>query len=225
MGTIYILENKVDGKCYVGQTTKIFKDRFKQHQIAPLYIGRALRKYGIENFEIILLENVPEEELDYWETHYIKECNSISPNGYNFDSGGNKNKHRCEETRKKISESNKGKIFSEEYKKKLSEAHKGKKRPPFTEEAKKKMSEIKKKAKIIPPSWKGKRHSEETKKKMSEVQKGHSVSKETKTKIIEARKSQFPPMKGKHHTEETKEKIRQSLKNKKLDKVQPITHI
>jgi group I intron endonuclease len=102
MGIIYILENKVTGKYYVGQTTKTFKCRFRQHQHSNSCVGKALCKYGSNNFNKILLEGVPNEELDYWEMHYINECKSISPNGYNLDSGGHKNKHIHKEHKEKL---------------------------------------------------------------------------------------------------------------------------
>ena len=34
MGTIYILQNKVNGKCYVGQTIRPFNKRFREHNRA-----------------------------------------------------------------------------------------------------------------------------------------------------------------------------------------------
>ena len=158
MGTIYILENKVNGKCYIGQTTQNFKKRFRKHCQSHSYIGNALRRYGIDNFNKLLLENVPEEELNYWEIHYIQECNSISPNGYNLTYGGDKpptcigntwniGKIHTKEHNKKISESNKGRISgmkdkhqSEEAKKKISIGNKGK---TLTEENKKNISKSK----------------------------------------------------------------------------------
>lgn len=155
MGTIYILENKVNGKYYVGQTTQVFYKRMREHcKNKKFYIGNALRKYGEENFSKLLLENVPDEELNYWEIHYIQECNSVSPFGYNLTYGGESGR-KSEETRKKMSEEHKGeknhmfgKHPTEEYKKKLSEAHKGQipwnKGKRYTEEDKLKMSRYKK---------------------------------------------------------------------------------
>ena len=58
MKTIYKIENKVNGKLYIGQTINQIKIRFKKHlaqincknQCSALY--SAIRKYGKENFEI-----------------------------------------------------------------------------------------------------------------------------------------------------------------------------
>ena len=42
MGIIYILENKINGKHYVGQTIQTFNERFNGHKSADLYIDKAL---------------------------------------------------------------------------------------------------------------------------------------------------------------------------------------
>ena len=137
MNIIYILENKINKKCYVGQTIQDFKDRLLAHKSEARLnrrknlIGNAIRKYGIENFNITTM-TCKEEHLDWMEVEWIKELNSLAPNGYNLDTGGNKNKHASDETREKISKSklgnhvNKGIPKSEEHKKKLSEVKKGK---------------------------------------------------------------------------------------------------
>jgi group I intron endonuclease len=106
---IYILENKINNKCYVGQTIN-FKSRLRQHKYSNSFVGKAIKKYGIKNFGVILIENIEENKLDELEAEYIKKYNSILPNGYNCDTGGHKNKHQLEETKRKISEKNKGKL-------------------------------------------------------------------------------------------------------------------
>jgi group I intron endonuclease len=182
MGTIYILENKINGMKYVGQTIN-FKKRLKKHLNDSMFIGRALQKYGIDNFDKLLLEEVPEEELDYWETYYIRECNSIYPNGYNLESGGNKNKHVHEETKKKISKTETGRPspmknrhHTEEARKKISEAGKG---AIFSKERKEKIrkSKLGKPCpsyvkKLISETTKGRKRTEEFKRKISKVTKG-----------------------------------------------------
>jgi group I intron endonuclease len=187
MGIIYIFTFP-NGKQYVGQTVNTVKERLQKHKKSKYAIGNAMRKYGMNSFSRLLLNDVPEEELDYWEEYYIKECNSLSPNGYNLDTGGNKNKHASDETRKKISLSqigghkNKGRIKPEEERKHLSEINKGK------------------------VTWmKGKRHTEEAKKKQSESHKG----------IFSGENH---PMYGKHHREESLKKISVALKGKPWSK-------
>jgi group I intron endonuclease len=230
MGIIYILENKINGKHYVGQTVKKFKYRFSSHKEDNLLVDRAIRKYGEENFEKLIVENVPEEELDYWESYYIKACNSLFPNGYNLLDGGSSNKHLLEETKKKISETQKGKRcgelnhffgkhHTEETKKKISKANKGKtawlKGSHLTEETKKKISETQKGKRCGELNhFFGKHHTEETKKKISETNKGRKHTKETIKKMSESRKGEKNPNFGKSMSKEQKKKISISQKER-----------
>lgn len=56
-------------------------------------IHQAIRKYGIENFKIEILEdNIPDDIVDKKEQNYIKSYNTMSPNGYNLTEGGVANK-------------------------------------------------------------------------------------------------------------------------------------
>ena len=129
MGTIYILTNKINNKVYVGQTTQSFNKRFKVHKCSKTAVGNALRKYGVDNFKTTILENIEEKYLDDCEREFIKEYNSLAPNGYNLSSGGDsptRGRHLSEETKRKISESNKGKHYqTEEIRRKISNASKG----------------------------------------------------------------------------------------------------
>ena len=144
--------------CHIGQTKGTLSDRIIQHyKEKKSYIGRALRKYGKENFSwYILCECSSKKELDDREKFYIQEYNTRI-NGYNLTNGGD-GVHGwvpSEETRKKISEANKGQIpwikgkhQTKDHIKKRIEATrrklKGRKRKPFSEETRKKMSEARK---------------------------------------------------------------------------------
>lgn len=92
MAYIYQITNKINGKIYIGKTEHSIEKRFKEHctdafkdrnEKRPLYA--AMRKYGIENFEISLLEetNNPEEREVYW----IEQKRSFKF-GYNATLGG-----------------------------------------------------------------------------------------------------------------------------------------
>ena len=91
-GKIYCIINKVNGKEYVGKTTISLNKRFSQHcherfrsSNRPLY--RAMNKYGIENFSIILLENCDIEKLAEREQYWI-ELKKTHYDGYNATLGG-----------------------------------------------------------------------------------------------------------------------------------------
>ena len=93
---IYKITNKVNNKIYVGQSIDII-ERWKQHGYKAFNsnekayssaIHMAFRKYGIENFELEILEECEIKNLDEREQYWIKELNSMSPNGYNILPGG-----------------------------------------------------------------------------------------------------------------------------------------
>jgi group I intron endonuclease len=108
---IYKLINKVNNKIYIGQTRSSIKKRFSQHCETrnKTAIGLAIKKYGVDNFEYaVLYENIETlEELNKKEIECIKLYNSISPNGYNIESGG-KVIFANAESREKISKALKG---------------------------------------------------------------------------------------------------------------------
>ena len=97
MAYIYQIINNINGKIYIGKTEFSIEKRFKEHckdafkrenEKRPLYA--AMRKYGIENFEISLIEETdnPEEREIYW----IEQKRSFK-NGYNATKGGDGKKY------------------------------------------------------------------------------------------------------------------------------------
>lgn len=139
MGYIYKIVNKIDGNIYIGQTIQDLDERWKQH-CKPTsncrYLKSAIKKYGIDNFIFKLICICFDDDLNKYESMFIKQYNTIVPNGYNLREGGNSSKHN-EETKKKISERLKnrtdlvhskpqlGKPHSEEVKRKISNSLKG----------------------------------------------------------------------------------------------------
>lgn len=146
---IYKITNKVNGKIYIGQTINKPEDRFKAHikearNNNQNYLYRAMRKYGIENFELEVIDEAKSiDELNCLEEYYISKFNSTdSEIGYNMHLGGNNNimfspiikEHHAEKLRDpnvrlKISNSlkeyRKSNPFSEEHRKNLSAAMMG----------------------------------------------------------------------------------------------------
>lgn len=109
---VYLITNLINNKKYVGYTQKSLEERIKIHvyksnsKLNKHYfylLPMAIRKYGIDNFksEIIYetddLNDVLEKEI-----YFIKELNTISPNGYNLTEGGNGG-IQSDETKIKIS--------------------------------------------------------------------------------------------------------------------------
>jgi group I intron endonuclease len=182
MGWIYILENKINHKLYVGQTTnkrvmrrvlRHFSNSFNKNKKNNV-INKAIKKYNFANFKIYNF-NVPNFLLDYFEVNMIKNLNTQVPNGYNLESGGHKNKKLSESTKKKLREINLGKkspILSEEAKKRISIKNKGKNNGMYGKKS----------------PMKGKSHTQKTKDKISFSQKGRKLSEKTKLKMSISRK-------------------------------------
>ena len=93
-GIIYKFTNKINNKIYIGQTTQTLEQRINKHlqQLNDeTYFHRALKKYGIDNFNIEIIEqSIPLNELDNREIYWIKYYNSYytSNQGYNLTKGG-----------------------------------------------------------------------------------------------------------------------------------------
>ena len=102
---VYKITNKVNGKIYIGQTTRRLKTRWNGH-ISKSYsktgspLHAAIKKYKKENFTIEIIKHCSSRgELNMEEIRLIKEHNSLTPNGYNILKGGSyhpikKNKKR-----------------------------------------------------------------------------------------------------------------------------------
>jgi group I intron endonuclease len=128
---IYCYENKMNGKIYIGQTNNIVKR--KSSHITDIRgnmpIDKAIRKYGIQNFDFNVLKIVDTHfEADQEEIFWIAEMRRIlgENNVYNISDGGTTGML--------------GKKCSDEHKQKVSAALKGKAKPPRTEEHSKNLS-------------------------------------------------------------------------------------
>lgn len=109
---IYKIKNKINNKEYIGQTTKNIYERFNEHCHGSsncVLLKKAIRKYSRENFEVKQLENCSNlDQLNEREEFWIKELNSLAPNGYNLMTGGAAPKH-SEITKQKMSVTRRGK--------------------------------------------------------------------------------------------------------------------
>lgn len=108
VGHIYLITNTTTKKCYVGQTVSHRKNRnkyrpfgyqgrFKDHISEALcntkkkqctYLNNSIRQYGKEAFTVELITECSKDELDIMEELYIKQYNTLYPNGYNLTKGG-----------------------------------------------------------------------------------------------------------------------------------------
>ena len=110
MGYIYMLENKINGKIYIGQTFRPIQTRLEEHRTGKssgcVAIYNAIKFHGWENFDKDWYE-CPDEDLNKHEELMIEVLGTLSPCGYNLREGGGNGKP-SDETRKKMSEAHAG---------------------------------------------------------------------------------------------------------------------
>lgn len=181
-GTIYMLKNKVNGKIYIGQTTRELSSRIYEHKRcrkSNSHLSSAIMKYGFDNFEVITLDTATTiQELNEKEYNYIKQYNSTDKTiGYNIEQGG-RNSLISDETKDKMSKSRTGIKQSAEWianktssKGSIEALKYGR---PKTDEQKKYLSEN------SPKYWQGKKRDEETVRKMTETKKAKGITEKQK---------------------------------------------
>ena len=210
---IYKVQNLKNGKIYIGQTTKTLEWRWKHHCNAKsccTYLSNAIKKYGVENFVVEQIDSArTQKELNEKERYWIKQYNSLAPNGYNLTTGG---EHP---------------IVTDVTKKILSDQRKGKRPHAFDENFRKKISEFAKtRTGVKNPNF-GNKWTDEQKKRMSEInkgcvspRKGVKLSEETKLKVSLSLKGKYAGEKshnwGKPRSDETKRKLSLANMNKRM---------
>ena len=164
-GYIYRITDLTNGKCYIGQ------HKYDKPMLDPKYHGSScilknqIKKHPENFLEDLIFIAATLDELNYFETYFIEHLNTLHPNGYNLNTGGDQ-RSASDEFKSKMRAIQTGKPRSEETKKKISDSLKGHKR---SEETRQKMSD----------AQKGKNVSEETRQKMSDAQKGKRCGEES----------------------------------------------
>ena len=144
---IYKITNLLNNNIYIGQELQYHPDYFG----SGLLIKRAIKKYGIKNFNKEIIETCESRtELDDKEIYWISHYNSIAPNGYNICKGGNGGDTFSNNPRK------------EQIRQSMSKRYIGKNNPMYgrrhTQKAKKQISKNKKGQRKGIPTWnKGKK--------------------------------------------------------------------
>ncbi len=101
-----MISNNFDDMCYIGQTTLELRVRWNCHKDSMRKVERyrngeavnnpdiyshmynSMIKHGLANFKIEVMVYLDNEDLDTTEIAFIKEYNTLSPNGYNLAAGG-----------------------------------------------------------------------------------------------------------------------------------------
>lgn len=131
-GIVYVIENKINNTKYIGKTSRELNKRWNEHKSDAkfkkhIYLYRAMNKYGIDNFEIRILEKIKSNNLEEFnyklselEKDYITKFDTYK-NGYNETLGGDGSSgYQISEIHKQaISKAHKGIPLSEEHKLKI----------------------------------------------------------------------------------------------------------
>lgn len=150
--TVYIHQNKINNKKYIGITKQRPEKRWRNgegYKSSPHFYS-SIKKYGWDNFDhIILFTNFSENEAKTKEIELIKSYNTMDNKfGYNCTKGGdgvtgrkmtqkqieklrliNTGRKASSETKEKLRKAMTGRIMSDEWKNRISESHKGDKNP------------------------------------------------------------------------------------------------
>jgi group I intron endonuclease len=232
-GVIYCITNNVNGKKYIGQTTRTSEQRFIGHIYSKgkngcRLLSAAISKYGRNAFSIETISVAySQSQLDALEVAAIEQYGTTSRLvGYNIAPGGGGGKQspetvelRVSKTRglkrssefcEIVSRNTKGRKHSDETRAKIAAA--ARKRPPVSIETKRKLSEAAKRRIWTDDQRQkaaivatGKRHSEETKRLLSAISSGKKQSLETIAKRVAATI-------GSVRSEETRRKISEARK-------------
>jgi group I intron endonuclease len=140
MNEVYLIINNINNKKYVGVTHRGYLKRYHEH-LRCAKNGRksvlydAMRKYGIQNFSVCLIEsNISDDEIQAKERYYIEYYNSIyiNRNGYNMTVGGMgmAGYRHTDRAKQKIGAKSKGRKFSSERNEKIRQAMIGREYKP-----------------------------------------------------------------------------------------------
>lgn len=200
-GYIYLIENDLNDKLYIGRTLDPHKREaahFSDYS-NTLAIKSAIKKYGKEHFDFVILEAcVSEEDLNNREKYWIVTLNTLSPFGYNLKEGG-KSGRPTEITRNRMRLAHKGVPLSNEHRSSIGISLLG--------------HEVSEKTRLkISLSHRGLMHSDVSREKMSISHKGKKLSLKTRLKMSAAKKGKSTGLKSREH----RLKIGAAMKGKSL---------
>lgn len=143
---IYKIENTINGKKYIGQSSEIKKRMNKVHWGCHA-LNNSIKKYGKENFKRSIILYCEPEYLEYYEIECIKIFRShYTEWGYNISWGGDapmRGRHHSDESNKSNAEKHKRENIPEERIKRMADGSRGNKNASGkrTPKQKQKMSE------------------------------------------------------------------------------------
>lgn len=91
---LYKIRNKINGRCYIGFTSRSIEKRFAEHCHAPSrhrFISSEIQRLGAENFSVNHLATFNNESIArYFEMFFILKDKTLYPKGYNIACDGDK---------------------------------------------------------------------------------------------------------------------------------------
>jgi len=128
---VYIYENVLNGKRYVGQTIQTLSRRWTKHirdanHGSKYHFHKAIALYGSDSFRLLgAIELGSKEDMDFYERLFIEKFECMNPErGYNNTVGG-EGGTPSNEVRARMSISARGRTYSEEVRNKISHTLKG----------------------------------------------------------------------------------------------------
>lgn len=223
-GIVYLALSRTSGKGYVGQTTQDLQARWRSHRCGQCHALRAaIRKYGADDFDLsVLAEAADRDELDRLEIEFIAQQKTLSPEGYNIETGGANGKP-TPQARQRMSLAHQGVPLSDDHRAAMAQAQQNRREqeaatgggPVFTPASREAMRD----AKL------GTTHSDDTRAKMSAARTGRSPSDATREKLRkaasgktpspEARQKMSVAQQGREHSDETKAKMSRTRTGRK----------
>ena len=130
-GIIYKYTNKINGKCYVGQTIhpeKRHNDHLKaayneNHRAYNYTFKRAIRKYGINSFDYEVVVTAPVDLLNDLEINIIHMEDAYTK-GYNMTEGGGGRSEISNYQKEQIAKNNKERVLTKATRQRMSESAK-----------------------------------------------------------------------------------------------------
>lgn len=125
---VYLTKNIINNKSYIGwHATNNINDKYIG---SGLLLRSDIQKYGHENFITNIIEFCNKDNILEKEIFWIKEKNSLVPNGYNIAYGGEGDRLRENDVKKgKTYEEYYGTLRAQEIKQKFSQKRKGREKP------------------------------------------------------------------------------------------------
>ena len=111
---VYKFTNKITLKSYIGKTNNL-KARIRKHLCDDncVYLSRAIKKYGFENFLVTTLAETDDEQQAYLlEEKFIIQHQTLKPFGYNLLPCDGVHRKLSQESLKKLSKTLQGRNLS-----------------------------------------------------------------------------------------------------------------